>query len=64
MPPKVKICGISTLAAALAAINDGADFLGFIHFEKSPRHLDIAAMAELMQVIRSHGTTVPLVSVG
>ena len=63
MRPKVKICGISTFSAAQAAINDSADFLGFIHFAKSPRHLTLNAMAELMKVIREYDTTTPLVSV-
>lgn len=34
---KVKICGIQTLEAAQAAIDAGADFLGFV-FEKGTRH--------------------------
>ncbi|MEI9903827.1 MAG: phosphoribosylanthranilate isomerase [Asticcacaulis sp.] len=63
MAAKVKICGITGLEAALAAANDSADFLGFIHFAKSPRHLPLKAMAELMRVIRAEGVNLPLVSV-
>jgi phosphoribosylanthranilate isomerase len=63
MPPKVKICGIWTIEAAHAAINDSADFLGFIHFPKSPRHLTLNAMKDLMLAIRSVNATIPLVSV-
>lgn len=63
MPPKVKICGISTLESAKAALNDSADFLGFIHFAKSPRHLPLEAMSGLMQVIRQVNASTPLVSV-
>ncbi len=63
MPKKVKICGISTLEAAKAAINDSADFLGFIHFAKSPRHLPLDAMSALFQAIRSEDSHIPLVSV-
>ncbi len=58
-----KICGISTLEAAQAALDDSADFLGFIHFAKSPRHLTLQAMAGLMQVIRAQGAPARLVSV-
>lgn len=43
-----KICGITSPEDALVAIDHGADFLGFIHFAKSPRHLRLDAMAELM----------------
>lgn len=60
---QAKICGISTLAAAKVAIADNADFLGFIHFPKSPRHLSLEAMADLMQAIRAGGVTQKLVSV-
>ncbi len=63
MPAKVKICGITSLEAARAAANDSADFLGFIHFGKSPRHLPLKAMADLMRVIRAEGIALPLVSV-
>jgi len=63
MQLKVKICGISTLDAAKAAINDSADFLGFIHFAKSPRHLPLNAMADLIKVIRSGSGKTSLVSV-
>lgn len=58
-----KICGITTLEAARVTARDGAAFLGFIHFAKSPRHLTLDAMAELMQAVRDDGIALPLVSV-
>jgi phosphoribosylanthranilate isomerase len=61
--PHTKICGISTLDAARVAAGNGAAFLGFIHFAKSPRHLDIDAMAALMQAVRDDRIRLPLVSV-
>lgn len=63
MTVSAKICGISTLSAAETAIAGGAAYLGLIHFSRSPRHLDLKAMAQLMVAIRDKGHTVPLVSV-
>lgn len=63
MSVSAKICGISTLSAAQTAMAEGASFLGFIHFAKSPRHVELTAMAELMQAIRAEGATQKLVSV-
>ncbi len=63
MTVSAKICGISTLNTAETAIAGGAAFLGFIHFARSPRHLDLNAMAQLMRAIRDKGHGVPLVSV-
>jgi len=63
MTVSAKICGISTLSAAEAAIANGAAFLGFIHFARSPRHLALNPMADLMRSIRDRGHRLPLVGV-
>jgi phosphoribosylanthranilate isomerase len=41
MPPIVKICGLSTLSTLEAALAAGADMVGFVFFEKSPRHVSL-----------------------
>jgi phosphoribosylanthranilate isomerase len=63
MSVEAKICGISSIAAARAAIAGGAAYLGFIHFAKSPRHMELAAMAGLMEAIRAESGVQKLVSV-
>ena len=37
--PFVKICGINDAASLDAALDAGADMVGFVFFERSPRHL-------------------------
>lgn len=48
---KVKICGITTLDDALMAVEAGADALGFVFFEKSPRCLGPDAAARIIEQI-------------
>jgi phosphoribosylanthranilate isomerase len=47
----VKICGLSTPETLAAAVQAGADFVGLVHFEKSPRHLNLAEAARLRGLV-------------
>ncbi len=38
---RVKICGLSTPETITTAIESGADFIGLVFYEPSPRHVDI-----------------------
>lgn len=45
--PIIKMCGLRTPGDLLAADAAGADWIGFVHFPRSPRHLDADAVAAL-----------------
>lgn len=51
-PLIIKICGIKTEAILDAAIEAGTDMVGFVHFPRSPRHLDIDTIGELISLTR------------
>ena len=59
MAVRVKICGITRLQDLHAACDAGADALGFVFYEKSPRHVtpDVAAalVRELPPFVQSVG---------
>ncbi len=47
MTPIVKICGLSTAPTLEAALEAGADVVGFVFFARSPRHLGLEAARAL-----------------
>src|SRR4051794_24724015 len=54
MSVKVKICGITNPADAALAAESGADALGLIFYDKSPRHVPVAAAAAITRTVPPH----------
>ena len=50
----VKICGLTDADAVDAAVQSGADAVGFVFHERSPRDIEPAAAAKLAERVPSH----------
>ena len=50
----IKICGLSTPDTVGAAIKADATHLGFVHFPKSPRHVEADQLRALVAAIPAH----------
>ena len=51
MSVKVKICGVTSVADACAAAEAGADMIGLMFYEKSPRYVSLATAAEIARAL-------------
>ena len=60
MPLIVKICGLSTPETLDAALDAGADMVGFVFFPPSPRHLRFDVARALGQRVRGRAQKVAL----
>ncbi len=60
---QVKICGITNLEDALAAVEAGADFLGFILYPASKRYLTTEALREITAELKQRADCPKLVGV-
>ncbi len=60
MMTRVKICGITQLSDGEAAIKAGANALGFVFYEPSPRYVEPAVAQQIIQQLPPFVTTTAL----
>ena len=60
MPLLIKICGLNTPESVDAALDAGADAVGFVFFPPSPRHLGFEAARALGARVRDRALKVAL----
>lgn len=56
----IKICGIKDAPTLNFAIEQGASMVGFVHFAKSPRHLDLETIGDLIEQTSTKANSVVL----
>lgn len=54
MTVRVKICGVTTKPILTAALDAGAEYIGFVFYPKSPRHISLDDATELNKHIKTH----------
>lgn len=48
---RVKVCGITRVEDAISVVESGADAIGFVFFEESPRYINHKKAAEIVKAI-------------
>lgn len=61
MLTRVKICGLKTAEAVAAALDAGADYVGFVFYPRSPRNVAPAQAAMLREAASGRAAVVALV---
>src|SRR2546421_5474375 len=61
MSLRIKICGITNPSDAQAAVEAGADALGFMLYEPSPRHVSLPVVATIVRDLPPFVATVGVV---
>ena len=51
MSTQIKICGVTNVADALAVAEAGADMIGLMFYEQSPRHITLATAVEISRAL-------------
>jgi len=51
MRTRIKICGITRVEDALAAVHSGTDAIGLVFYKQSPRHVDIEQAVKLTETL-------------
>ena len=51
MNTRIKICGITSVADGVAAAEAGADMIGLMFYERSPRNISITTAAEISRAL-------------
>ena len=51
MPTDIKICGLSTPESIAVAVEAGATHVGLVHYEPSPRHVDLRTASALRRTV-------------
>ena len=54
MSTRVKICGITSVADGLMAAEAGADMIGLMFYEQSPRYITLAQAVEISRALSPH----------
>lgn len=60
MTSLIKICGLSTPETLAVALDEGADLVGFVRFERSPRHVSLETGQTLSATARGRAQRVVL----